>query len=277
LYEVKYPIGLEIVYHGDGKHRFPGSKDNSQLGGILFRISRFPNDFLTTSLNRRDTLGCMETCKSRSSNLEDGKRTQQMRFGEGSMLFDLVLPTSLKVLPYLFLGLFAMVEGPFAILTGGAAAASGLMLPLPVYLAVVTGNLVADMGWYIMGRFSKPQWLVKVSSRMGVDPRRLKDLEQGIQRYAPRLLFFSKLTVGLPIPTLVATGMNRIPMRRWAAMLILGELIKSAALLGVGYLYARVIQQALSGVQAVLWGITAVVLVACVVWFKLRRRECSRC
>lgn len=189
------------------------------------------------------------------------------------MPFELIYLTSLAFLPYCMLGLFAMAEGPIATLMGGAASSSGLLLPLPVYLSVVLGNLTADMGWYMLGRFSKLEWLARLCVKVGVDPRRIKQLERGIQLHAPRLLFLAKLMIGFPVPTLVATGLGRVPVRRWAGMLVLGELIKSAVLVAVGYLFGRTIQQAASNVQAIVWVITAVFLLAGVVWFKRHKRN----
>lgn len=189
------------------------------------------------------------------------------------MSLEFIYPLSLAFLPYCALGLLAMVEGPIATLMGGAATSSGLLLPLPVYLAVVFGNLTADMGWYTLGRFSKLEWLTRLSPKVGIDPRRVEQLQHGIQMHAPRLLFLSKMTVGFPIPTLVATGLSRVPVRRWIGMLILGELIKSAALVFAGHLYAQTIQYASHDVQMVLWIGTAVLLVAGVVWFKRRKKQ----
>ncbi len=188
------------------------------------------------------------------------------------MLFDLIYIPSIAFLPYCILGLCAMAEGPIATLMGGAATSSGLLLPLPVYLSVVVGNLTADLGWYSLGRFSKQDWLMRLGPRVGVEPQRIERLTKGIQNYAPRLLFISKLTVGFPIPTLVATGLSRVPVRRWVGMLVLGELIKSAALVIAGYFYARAIRQASSGVQVILWSLTAVVLAAGVIWFTRQRK-----
>jgi membrane protein DedA with SNARE-associated domain len=76
------------------------------------------------------------------------------------------------------------------------------------------------------------------------------------------------LTVGFPIPTIVATGLSRVPIRRWIASLVAGELIKSAILVSVGYIFALSIQQATLGVQVALWIITALVLIAVLIWYK---------
>ncbi len=189
------------------------------------------------------------------------------------MLFDLIYLPSITFLPYCILSLCAMAEGPIATLMGGAATSSGLLLPLPVFVAVVVGDLTADMGWYSLGRFSKQEWLMRLGPKVGVEPQRIERLTRGIQDYAPRLLFLSKLTVGFPIPTLVATGLSRVPVRRWVGMLVLGELIKSAALVFVGYLFARAIRQASLGVQMVALVITAALLAAGVIWVKRHKKK----
>lgn len=183
--------------------------------------------------------------------------------------------TSLGVMPYCVLGLMVMAEGPIATLLGGAATSSGALLPLPVYCSVVIGNLTADLGWYSLGRFCQPRWLIRLAPRLRVDPGKVAALQEGIQKNAPRLLFFSKLTVGLPIPALLATGISRVPVRRWGFWLVLGELIKSAVLVSVGYLYAQAVQQASTGVQMVLWAATAAVLLAGAIAWRLHRRKAN--
>lgn len=189
------------------------------------------------------------------------------------MPFTISGPTSLGVMPYCVLGLMVMAEGPIATLMGGAATTSGILLPLPVYCSVVLGNLTADLGWYSLGRFCRPGWLMRLASRLRVDPGKVAVLQEGIQKNAPRLLFLAKLTVGLPIPALLAAGISRVPVRRWGFWLLLGELIKSAVLVSVGYLYAQAVQQASVGVQMVLWAATAVVLLAGSAAWRLHRRK----
>lgn len=189
------------------------------------------------------------------------------------MPIEILTALPIKFMAYFGLGLFAMAEGPVATLMGGAASSSGALLPVPVYVSVVLGNLTADMGWYGLGRFSKPEWLTRLAPRLGFDPHRVQQLTHGIQRHAPRLLFISKLTVGFPIPTLIATGISRVPVRRWMGMLVLGELIKSAALVTVGYLFARAVGQASAGVQVVLWSITAAAVIGGVIRLKKHGRK----
>lgn len=166
-----------------------------------------------------------------------------------------------------------MVEGPICLLVGGAAISSGLLLPLPVYLSVISGNLFADLCWYSLGRFTRLEWFVRFGPKIGVNPEKIKELEKGVQRHAPRLLFLAKLTVGFPIPVLIATGLSHVAPRRWIGMLVLGEMIKSAAFVTVGYAYASAIQQASITMQVFLYGITAILVISGMIWFKLYRKK----
>ncbi len=188
------------------------------------------------------------------------------------MLNLLNIPFSSSILTYCILALAALLEGPMTILVAGAGISLGTLLPFPAYLSVIVGNLIADIGWYSLGRFGKINWLEQFGPKLGVGPQDAKQLEKSILEHAPRMLFLSKLTVGLPIPTLIAIGLNRIAVRRWVILWILGELLKSAALMMVGYMYATGIQQAYSGVQTVLWIITVVVLTVVFIYFKRHKK-----
>jgi membrane protein DedA with SNARE-associated domain len=185
------------------------------------------------------------------------------------MLFTFLFSTStVPFLPYLGLFLVTFIEGPIATLAGGAFASSGVMQPLPVFLAIVLANLTADMGWYSLGRCGKVGWLSKIACKLGIDPCKVDQLSEGIQANAPRLLFMSKFTTGFPIPTLIATGLNKVPLRRWIAPLVSGELIKSALLISVGYFFSRTLDSTEGTLHTLLWVFTGVLLLAGFVWFK---------
>ena len=74
---------------------------------------------------------------------------------------------------YLLFALSAMIEGPLTILTSGAGIAQSLVRPGPIFLAVVAGNLVGDIGWYSLGRFAKPEWLYQISPKLGISAEKV--------------------------------------------------------------------------------------------------------
>ncbi len=190
------------------------------------------------------------------------------------MLFNfLITSTSAPFFSYLALFLVTFVEGPIATLAGGALASSGLMQPMPVFFAIVLANLSADMGWYFLGKCGKTDWLTKIASKIGIDSRKVDQLSEGIQVNAPKLLFMSKFTTGFPIPTLIATGFNKVPFRNWIVPLVSGEVIKSAVLISVGYFFSKTLDGTQGTLRILLWVMTGVLLLAGFVWFRFINKK----
>lgn len=182
-----------------------------------------------------------------------------------------------NILPYFMIGLAALLEGPLTILAAGAGISLGTLYPLPAYLSVVIGNLLADLGWYGLGRFGKAEWLNRIAPKFGVKAQDVQQLGNSIQEHAPRMLFLSKFAVGLPIPTLIAIGLNRVSIRRWLFSWLSGELLKSAIFISIGYFYASGIQKAYGGIQTILWAITIILVIIIFIYFKksIRKRRSS--
>lgn len=193
------------------------------------------------------------------------------------MLLNILTSTasSITILPYCLLFLVTFIEGPIATLVGGSLASSGFLQPLPVYFSVVLANLTADMCWYSLGRFCKVEWIKSLIKKIGINPCRIDDLAVNIQRNAPKLLFLTKFSTGFPIPTLIATGLGKVPIYRWFASLVGGELIKSAILVGVGYYFSKTLQKTSGTVQITIWIITALLLATGLIWHALNKRKKS--
>jgi len=191
------------------------------------------------------------------------------------MLFNLLASTSssFPFFPYIILFLATFVEGPIATLAGGSLSAARVMNPVPVYLTVVLANITADLCWYSLGRFGKVGWLERLAPKLGISTHKVQELTRGIQKQAPRLLFLTKFSTGFPIPTLIATGLGRVPVHRWIWASISGELIKSALLIGVGYYFSKTLRQATGTVQTTIWILTGVLLTAVILWTVLRKRR----
>jgi len=172
---------------------------------------------------------------------------------------------------YLLFALSALVEGPLTILTGGAGIAQGFLQPLPIYLAVVAGNLVGDIGWYSLGRFAKPEWVYQIAPKLGISAQKVEGLQEVVRKHTSTLIFLAKFSAGLPIPTLIAVGLSRVPKRQWAAAWIGGELLKSAIIMLAGYLFSAVIQTASGTMQTVIWCVTGVLVLAGFFWYRRRK------
>ncbi len=175
---------------------------------------------------------------------------------------------------YLLLALLVMVEGPVATLAGAVAASAGLMKPVWVFFTAASANLASDTLWYTLGYLGKMEWLHRYGGWFGLREQFIHRFNRDIQLHAAKVLFIAKLTLGFTIPTLVATGLARVPIRRWIFMLALGETIWTGSLVLLGYHFGNYIQRLERGVEVVAL-IGALLFVSLMIFYisRLRRRS----
>ena len=170
---------------------------------------------------------------------------------------------------YLVLGLLVLLEGPLATLLGAAAASAGLMRPWGVFAAAAIGNLTADTLWYSVGYLGKTRWIQQFGKRFGVRESLIQHLEAHMIKHATRVLFLAKLTLSFVIPSLIAAGLLRIPMRRWLPALLLAETLWTGSLVLIGYYTTEAIKRVEMWVEYAALGVS--VLFVLVVMLEGRR------
>ncbi|MGA2112309.1 MAG: hypothetical protein ABSG98_09215 [Anaerolineales bacterium] len=154
--------------------------------------------------------------------------------------------------PLNYLVLFALVavEGPFSTLLGAAAASDGLMRPGWVFVSAASGNLTADMVWYSIGYAGRIEWVLRSGKWLGVRRSQVERLRRSMVDHAAKILFFAKLSAVLMIPSLLAAGLAKSPVRRWFPFLVLGETIWTGSLVLVGYYTTEAIKSVEADLQA---------------------------
>jgi membrane protein DedA with SNARE-associated domain len=170
---------------------------------------------------------------------------------------------------YLVLAVLVAFEGPIVTLLGAAAASAGIMRPIPVFFAASLGNLTSDTVWYTLGYLGKVEWLLHFGRRLGVSREYLDRLERGLHEHASKILFFAKLSVGPMIPTLIATGLIKVPWRRWFPSVFGAEMIWTGTLVLIGYHATQAIQRVERGVEFIIAG-ASIVFVVFLIWLGRR-------
>lgn len=165
---------------------------------------------------------------------------------------------------YLLLILLAATEGPFSVLLGAAAASAGYLDPRYVYLAAVTGNLIGDTGWYLVGYANKTERLLRFGRLLGMHPEHIDRLQIAIRAHGAKLILLAKLSISLMIPALVAAGVARVPWRRWFPVVFCIELVWTALLVWVGYHATEMIKQFERGMAMVGFLFVAILVVSVV-------------
>lgn len=161
------------------------------------------------------------------------------------------IPQDLGLWAYLLLALLVMVEGPIVTLAGAVAASAGYMAPVGVFAAASAGNMTADLLWYTLGYLGKMEWLHRYGRWFGLREEYIRRFDRDIQAHAAKVLLIAKLTLGFTIPTLIATGLSKVPMRRWLGFLALGETIWTGSLVALGFFLGSYVQQLERGLEII--------------------------
>lgn len=149
---------------------------------------------------------------------------------------------------YPLLVLMVALEGPVSILLAATAASAGFAAPIPVFIAASLGNLVADTLWYTLGYLGRLEWLARWRW-LGVRREQVEGLQNLVQRHALKILVIAKLTNGMIIPALIATGLARVPLRRWFGAIFVTNLIVTGAFVAAGYYMANSLMHITQGVR----------------------------
>jgi len=144
---------------------------------------------------------------------------------------------------YILLVILVAVEGPVITLAGAVVASMGYLNPIMVFVSAGLGNLLADTLWYSLGYLGKREWLLRYGGKLGIKESSLARLQKDIHAHIRKILFIAKLTLGFVIPTLIAAGLARVPMKRWFGVLFAAECLWTGSLVLIGYYFGYMIQR----------------------------------
>ena len=140
---------------------------------------------------------------------------------------------------YLAVFLLSMVEGPIVTIVAAFLAAQGLLALPAVYGIVVLGDLIGDVGYYGIGRWSFGPLQRFLKARRPKLSRRIEQIGARFRSRPGRILLFGKLTHSAGFAVLLAAGAARIRMDTFFIYCILGTLPKSALLVAAGYFFGE--------------------------------------
>lgn len=148
-----------------------------------------------------------------------------------------------KLLVYKYFVAFplAIVEGPIIMVACGFLLRLGAFSFWPIYLALVLGDFVADIVWYFVGYYGARKFADRWGKYFSITPESLEKLEVLFHNHQSKILFISKITMGFgfALATLIAAGMAKVPLKKYALFNFLGGFVWTALLMGVGYFFGH--------------------------------------
>lgn len=142
---------------------------------------------------------------------------------------------------------------------------------LPMYLALVSGDFMADIGWYFVGRFGGRPLISRWGYLFGITQGAILKIQDRFHRYHEKILIISKLTMGFgfALVTLLVAGMLHVPFKNYVILNLVGGFIWTALLVTVGYFFGN-IYASITGPEKIVFALIS--LVGVVVVLKLANK-----
>lgn len=143
---------------------------------------------------------------------------------------------------YVLLFLGTLFEGPVVMMASGFLYKLGQFNLLPMYLVLVFGDFVADIGWYCVGRFGTRKAIFKYGHFMGINPEVIEKVEDRFKKYHQKILIISKLTMGLGFAfiVLIVAGIFKVPFKNYVVLNLIGGFIWTALIVSIGYFLGNI-------------------------------------
>lgn len=142
---------------------------------------------------------------------------------------------------YILIIPLTIIEGPIVMVLCGFLLRFGTFDLLPLYGALTVADLIGDIGWYCVGRFGGLPFIRRFGKFFSVTEKTLERTTALFHKYHNRILFISKITMGFgfALVTLITAGIAKVPFRKYLLFNVSGQLIWTAVLLSVGYLFGN--------------------------------------
>lgn len=142
---------------------------------------------------------------------------------------------------YIVFFLLSLVQGPVVMPVAGFLLRLGEVHFWPIYITLMLADLTGDTIWYLVGYHYARPFAKKYGRFFGITERLLNKNEQLFTKHHSKILFFSKISMGLgfALVVLITAGMMRVPFKKYLILNALGQLIWTAALLAVGYFFGN--------------------------------------
>lgn len=140
-----------------------------------------------------------------------------------------------QVYGIVIIGVLALIEGPVVSILAGALARLGLVDPRAAFAVVVAGDLLGDLGFYLLGRHGACALPRGLARKLGLTRGRMVALVRAIRARGVRILVLGKLTHAAGFAVLLAAGAARMGLRPFLAANLGATAIKASALMALGW------------------------------------------
>lgn len=145
---------------------------------------------------------------------------------------------------YGYLALFVLVfvedlgmplPGETAVITAGAAAASGALNPLVAWAVATVAAILGDNGAYAIGRYGGRPLLERWGRFVRISPEDIDRAGDFISRYGGPAVFVARFITVVRVVAGLVAGTVRMPWKRFVVWQSAGAVVWAGAMIALGY------------------------------------------
>ena len=143
---------------------------------------------------------------------------------------------------YVLIVPITIIEGPIIMVLCGFLLRFGTFDLIPIYATLTISDMVGDIGWYCVGRYWGLPFVKRFGKFFSVTEKTLAKATALFHKHHNKILFISKITMGFgfALVTLITAGIAKVPFKKYLIFNVSGQLIWTAALLGIGYGFGNI-------------------------------------
>ena len=131
----------------------------------------------------------------------------------------------------------AVLEGPIITIISGFLISRGVLSVWGAFLVVFLGDAISDSVFYFIGRGGK-KYIHKLKF-LRITEERVARVEAQYERSPWKTMIIAKVSYGLGIPFMLATGLSKMSTERFLFFMGVLNAIRSIVLLSIGYYFGR--------------------------------------
>ncbi len=155
-------------------------------------------------------------------------------------------------------------EGPTIILVASFGATMGYIGLPTIFILGILGDILGDLIWYGVGYLSRESFIETYGKYIGLSQERLEKLYVLFKRHPGKMLLALKISPILAVPGIIASGITKMPVKKFLTTIISIIIPKVIFFMIVGYsfghFYESVAKTLRSGFYA--FGITIISVIA---------------